>query len=160
MNIICEAITDDLTNNDLLFPRAKRALSIYIQIIDEVDSDKLLSVKVRGLDKCVLEQPGWLQYYAIQGAEISAAVDLIELEIDIQKSKVWKSLTENHSIDLSQMDKSNYIGHDDRIIKLRRMLYVLKEILQKENAIVDAFRAQGYALNSYIRAKQGAVDID
>ena len=108
----------------------------------------------------MLEQPGWLQYYAIQGAEISAAVDLIELEIEIQKSKLWKSLTENHQIDLSQMDKSNYIGHDDKIIKLKRMLYVLRELLQKENAIIDAFRAQGYALNSYIRAKQGAVEID
>ena len=58
------------------------------------------------------------------------------------------------------MDKSNYIGHDDKIIKLKRMLYVLRELLQKENAIIDAFRAQGYALNSYIRAKQGAVEID
>ena len=91
MNIICEAITDDMTKNDLLFPRTKQALSVYLQIIDDVDNDKLLSVKVRGLDRCVLEQPGWLQYYAIQGAEISAAVDLIELEIEIQKSKIGRA---------------------------------------------------------------------
>ena len=79
------------------------------------------------------------------------------------KSKTWLKqipATTNHQIDLSQMDKSNYIGHDDKIIKLKRMLYVLRELLQKENAIIDAFRAQGYALNSYIRAKQGAVEIN
>lgn len=160
MNALCQTILDDISKKDYQFLSSKRIIKIYDQTIQDVDDDKLLNVKVKGIDRSVLEQPGWLQYYAIQGAEIHAAVECIELEIDIRKSQLWKKLTEEHSRDLSQMDKTNYLGHDEIIIWLKRFLYVLNEVRQKFLAIVDAFRAQGYSLNSYIRAKQGAVDID
>jgi len=160
LNLLCKAIQQDLAAKNLTFSTSKQTLSFYKLQIEDVDTNDLFNVKVKGIDRCVLEQPGHLQYYYILMVEIGAAIEMIDIELDSTKGLLWKALTENNKRDLSQSDKTNYILNDDTYIALRRFTFVLKEYFNKFEGIVEGLKSQGYSLNSYIRAKQNGIEID
>lgn len=153
------SIDADLKNQDLQFSLTKKHLQVYQSEADNVDS--LFNLNNRQLERIALEQPGWLQYYGIMFAELKSGCDVIESLIDERKSVVWQNLTEKHSRDLSQTDKNNYVLLDEHIQLLRKIYLAVNEMKEIYEAIVEAFKSQGYALNGYMRFKvSGAENAD
>jgi len=161
MNELKQLIINDIEKNDLTFKQSKLIIKeYYFDEIDYVDTNKLFDVKHRGVDKSILQQPGWLQHYAILATEIHACIDVIETEMEFRKSEIWKELTENNKIDLSQMDKQNYILSDEKYFAFKKFLLILREVKEQLTNIVDSFKSLGFALNSYVRSREGAIQID
>lgn len=161
MNELKQVIFEDLEKKDLTFKLSKQIIkTYYFEEIDYVEKNELFNVKVRGVDKSILQQPGWLQHYAILATEIHACIDVIETEMEFRKSEIWKELTENNKIDLSQMDKQNYILSDQVYFAYKKFLLILREVKEQLTNIVDAFKSLGFALNSYVRSREGAIQID
>ena len=161
MNELKHLIINEIEKNSLTFKQSKLLIKeYYFEEIDYVEKNELFNIKVRGVDKSILQQPGWLQHYAILATEIHACIDVIETEMEYRKSEIWKELTENHKFDLSQMDKQNYILSDEKYFALKRFLIILREIKEQLTNVVDSFKSLGFALNSYVRSREGAIQID
>ncbi|MCB1711541.1 MAG: hypothetical protein KDH96_03395 [Candidatus Riesia sp.] len=161
MNELKHLIINEIEKNNLTFKQSKLLIKeYYFEEIDYVEKNELFNIKVRGVDKSILQQPGWLQHYAILATEIHACIDVIETEMEYRKSEIWKELTENHKFDLSQMDKQNYILSDEKYFALKRFLIILREIKEQLTNVVDSFKSLGFALNSYVRSREGAIQID
>ena len=161
MNELKHLIINEIEKNNLTFKQSKLLIKEYhFEEIDYVEKNELFNIKVRGVDKSILQQPGWLQHYAILATEIHACIDVIETEMEYRKSEIWKELTENHKFDLSQMDKQNYILSDEKYFALKRFLIILREIKEQLTNVVDSFKSLGFALNSYVRSREGAIQID
>lgn len=161
MNELKQVLFTDLEKKDLTFKMSKQIIKdYYFDELDYVERNELFNVKARGIDKSILQQPGWLQHYAILATEIHACIDVIETEMEFRKSEIWKELTENNKIDLSQMDKQNYVLSDNVYFAYKKFLLILREVKEQLTNIVDSFKALGFALNSYVRSREGAINLD
>lgn len=160
MSELTDAVNIDLQTKNFNFSNSKKILKIFLAELDYVNEEDLFNVKARGIDKSILQQPGWLQHFSLFHIELKNAIEYVEIEQDLRKGILWKELTETHNRDLSQMDKNQYIQCDDTIYKYRVFLALLKEISDRFSVVVDSFKSLGFALNSYVRYKQGTVEID
>lgn len=149
-------IRKDYDNNDFQFTQTKQYLELYTKEVE--NAEVLFDTKSKDLNRIVLEQPGWLQYYGILYAELKAGCDVVQSLLDERKAIVWQNLTEKHSRDLNHNDKNNYVYLDQTFISLRKIFLAINEVKDVMEVLVESFKAQGYAMNGYMRMKTAGVD--
>ena len=135
------------------FDNLYQALELFQEVISSADIESLFDLKVKPLERMLLEQPGWLQYYSQYEVELSSASRYLQLILDEHVSKIWISLTENHKRDLNGTDKAKYINSSTEYLRLRKPILAIEEMLEKAKSVTGSLTAQGYSLTAYFRSR-------
>lgn len=153
MSPITHAIIKDVERKDIKFQYLYAILTTYMNEIQEDLVAEMFDFEKKPIDRMLLEQPGLFQYYGIMAAELRAGVRYFESLLEEKKGEIWIRLTEKHSRDLSQTDKTNYINNDVEYLTLKRPYLAVRELSDKFDVIVEALKGQGYALSTHVRSK-------
>ena len=124
-------------------------VEVYEQELDEFKEH--LRLKGKNLVQANQEQPAWLVYYDVKRSELKIVVDFMESQVMKVKGKLWKDYTENYSRDLQTKDKEQYINNEPSYLTMLQLYLEAKELYDKYVAVVDSFKARGYALNNITR---------
>lgn len=122
-----------------------------------LDLKSHLVLKGKTLEKSNVEQASWLAFYDQRRLELKSVLDYLEMHVEKEYGRLWKSYTENYSRDLTPKDKENYIKHDQKYVDAKNLYFEIQDLHAKYQMAVDAFQARGYALNNITRAKTAGV---
>jgi hypothetical protein len=126
-----------------------KIIEVYEQDID--DFKEHLRLKGKNIVVANNEQPSWLVFYDSRRSELKSSLDYMEVHVQKVRGKLWKDYTENYSRDLQAKDKEQYINHEPSFLNAYELYLELKDLYDRYVAIVDAFKARGYALNNITR---------
>lgn len=126
-----------------------KIIEIYEKSIE--DFEDRLRLKGKNIVVANNEQPSWLVYYDARRSELKSALDYMESHVQKVRGKLWKDYTENYSRDLQAKDKEQYINNEPSFLNAYELYLELKDLYDRYVAIVDAFKARGYALNNITR---------
>lgn len=119
-----------------------------------------LKVKGKTLQGANQEHASWLYYYDVRRQEINTIVKYLEREVERVRGKLWKEYTETHNRDLNARDKDNYINNEPAYLTKHELLLEVTDLYHKYGAVVDAFKARGYALNNIVKVRTSAIEDD
>lgn len=137
---------------ELLHQNVANVVKIIEVFEDDLkDYKEHLRLKGKNLVVANNEQPSWLVYYDARRTKLKASLDFMEAHVQSVRGKLWKDYTENYSRDLQTKDKEQYINNEPNFLNAYELYLELKELYDRYVAIVDAFKARGYALNNITR---------
>lgn len=125
-----------------------------------IDVEKHLSMKGKTLQNANQEQASWLYYYDVRRQELNTLVKYLEREVDRVRGKLWKQYTEKYDRDLNYRDKDNYINNESAFLSIHEVMLEVTDLYKKYEAVVEAFKARGYALNNIVRVRTSAIEDD
>lgn len=126
-----------------------KILEVYETELNEYKEH--LRLKSKNIIVAINEQPSWLVYYDSRRAELKTVLDYMEAQVQKARGKLWKDYTENYSRDLQAKDKEQYINNEPAFLNVYELYLELKDLYDRYVAVVDAFRARGFALNNITR---------
>lgn len=112
-----------------------------------------LRVKGKTIHQALEEQVGWLYHYATKLSELSTLTRYAELCVERVRGRLYKRYTENYSRELNDRQKDKYIDNEDEYVNIYSIFLEIKETREKVEAVVEAFRARGFALKNLLDAK-------
>jgi hypothetical protein len=124
------------------------------------DVEKHLKVKGKTLQNANQEHASWLYYYSVRMQELNVLVKYFDREVERVRGKLWKQYTENHNRDLNTRDKENYINNEPAYLTIHEMALEVQDLYKKYEAVVEAFKARGYALNNIVKVRTAAIEDD
>ena len=142
---ISSAIQAIKTDIKSIFPVIER----YSEIIEQGKTH--LELKNKRIDFATIEQSSWLNYYDERRIELKKVLELVQILVDKKYGALWKHYTENVSLDMSPKDKDHYIKTDERYLIMKEVLLEVRELYEKAEALVEAFKARGYSINNLTR---------
>lgn len=110
-----------------------------------------LAIKGKRIDHANIEQSSWQAFYDERKRELNAICKWFEMKVDATRGKLWAQYTENSSRELSPRDKDHYINNEPTYLAYYEILLAFREMYEKYDAVVDAFKSRGYALNNLTR---------
>lgn len=125
-----------------------------------IDAEKNLKVKGKSLQQANQEHASWLYYYDVRRQELNVLVKYLEREVERVRGKLWKGYTETYDRDLNYRDKDNYINNEPAYLTNNEMLLEVTDLYKKYDAVVEAFKARGYALNNIVKIRTSAIEDD
>jgi hypothetical protein len=123
-------------------------LSPYYDDIDVVEAR--LALKGKTLSEANKEQIAWLVHYDQRRVELKAIVKFLQLRVDQVRGRLTHKFVENYSRELSERTREKYIDKEDEFLDINEKLLEVDELYDKYNAIVEAFKARGYALRNQV----------
>jgi hypothetical protein len=144
---------DDLGDKNQYLPDI---LDEYQTVLDQAKGHIQLSGKEIGLAN--VEQASWLAYYDERRAELRTLDKWLESEVNRVRGRLFKAITEHNARDLSDRAKEKYIDTEPAYQNMYAVYLEIHETYEQFIAIVDAFKARGYALNNLTRLKVAQVD--
>jgi PP-loop superfamily ATP-utilizing enzyme len=109
-----------------------------------------LELKGKTLGQANKEQVAWLVHYDERRAELKALVKHFQIQVDKERGKLYLKYTESYSRELSERGKDKYIDKDDEFLIINEQLLEIEELYDKFTAIVEAFKARGFALRNLV----------
>ena len=117
-----------------------------------------LEVKGKTLEKANREQASWQSYYDQRKIELYTLVKYLEANVNRVRGKLYKIYTETYSRDLSDRSKDKYIDNEEKYLTAFQIYLEVKELYDKYDAVVDAFKSRGYALNNITKIRVAALE--
>lgn len=136
--------------------RLPEILEEYIGYLSGYEENLELTGKPHGLAN--REQPSWSAYYDERRVELATIVKQVESHVEYVESKLWKSYTQNMSLSLSSTDKKVYVKSESAYVTANRMYLEVKELYEKYDAVVEAFKTRGYSLKNLTELKVHALE--
>lgn len=132
-------------------------------ILDEYEKalelvEKNLKFKGKSLQAANVEQPGWQLYYDTRRAELYTLVKYFEAKIAAVRGSLYKTYTEKYTRELSERGKDKYIDNEEKFLKQQEIYLEIKETHAKYEAVCEAFRARGYALNNITKIRVASLE--
>lgn len=121
-------------------------LEEYRQLIEQAPAN--LRIIGKPLGKANGEQAGWSAYYDERRVELKTLMKHVEMRVASVRGKLYRQYTEIHSRELSDRMKDKYIDNDSDYITMNEVLIEVEEVYEKMAAIVEAFKARGFALRN------------
>jgi hypothetical protein len=121
-------------------------LNQYRSYLDEAPDRLRISGKPLG--KANGEQVGWLAYYDERRVELKALVKYTDMRVASVRGRLYRQYTEIHSRELSDRMKDKYIDNDNDYLVMNELLIEIEEVYEKMVAVVEAFKARGFALRN------------
>lgn len=112
-----------------------------------------LRIEGKTIERANVEHASWLNFYGERCAELHAIVKYMRAQTESIHGSLWKGYTEGYTRALQQKDKEQYIIHDPQYLTVYNCLLEIEELYEKYAAVVEAFKARGYALNNITRLK-------
>lgn len=133
--------------------------NILLKMEDDLsDAAKHLKMKGRSLDELLIEQASWVGHYQTRHIELKTIRRHLESRIERQRGKLWKHYTEKVQRELQYRDKEHYVNCEDSVSSLKTVFHTVQEMEEKYEAMVDALRQKGFALNNVVKLKVAAID--
>ncbi len=127
---------------------------ILIKFDREIDlAPERLALAGKTIAHANKEQATWIVYYDSLRAEIQSVVKYLSMMVNKTRGQLTRRYTENYSRDLGDRLKDKYIDHDQEYLNVYELLLEAEEVLDKYKAIVDAFKARGFALRNIVEAR-------
>lgn len=140
-------------------PTLVNILQKYIDDLDE--SDDHLKVEGKNLVVANHEQAAWFAYYDARRVELKKLVKWMEMQVASVRSKEYKRLTENFSVDLTSTAKERYIDSNQKYLEYNQLFLEVEEVYERYASIVKAFEQRGYALRNITNIKTSQLgDVD
>ena len=123
---------DDLGEN---YEKLPDLIDEYQTALDQAEGN--IQISGKRIDLANIEQASWLAYY---------------------DERLFRQLTENNARDLSDRAKDKYIDSEPAYLEMYSIYLEIHEMYEQFIAIVDAFKARGFALNNLVKLKVAAVE--
>lgn len=123
----------------------------YENGLDDVEAN--LAIKGKMLEQANIEQAAWQAYYDQSRIELYSLMKFMEADVARIRGKLWISYTETHTRDLGPRDKDQYINNETAYLDTNELFLEVQELYKKYEAIVDAFRSRGFALNNITKIR-------
>lgn len=112
------------------------------------DAEDLIRLKGKMLVEANKENPAWQLFYDQKRIELATLSKFLESQVLKIRGKLFRSLCENHQLDLSDRAKDKYIDNEKEYLDIYELFLEVDEIYKKYQAVVDAFQARSYSLNN------------
>jgi hypothetical protein len=136
-------------------PKILNEYEIYLK-----DVELHLSMKGKSIQQANVEHATWMSYYDQKRVELTILKKYMEKEVDRVRGKLWKQYTETNNRDLNTRDKENYINNETSYLVKHELYLEVLELSEKYEAVVDAFRSRGFALNNIVKLRVSAIEND
>jgi hypothetical protein len=107
-----------------------------------------LELKGKTLGTANKDQIAWLVHYDERRAEAKVITKHLQMQVDRARGQLYKQYTETYSRELSERTKDKYIDKDDEFLDINEKLLEAEEVYEKLTAIVEAYKARGFALRN------------
>jgi hypothetical protein len=139
------SILTAINNNDML--------KILPKILKEYEEDcsqapKRLKINDNRLNEANREHSGWQLRYDEQKSELHILSKYMDILVGKARSKLYVGYTQTHNRELTEQGKKQYIEGEPAYINANIRSLEVKELLEKFQAISEAFKTRGYALNN------------
>ncbi len=131
-------------------------LEEYEKGLEEVEPR--LIIKGKNLEAANAEQAGWQLYYESRRADLHALVKFFEAKTAASRGKLFKKYTETYNRTLSDRQKDKYIDNEEKYLTQLEIYLEIKEVYEKYEAVCDAFRSRGYALNNITKIRVASLE--
>lgn len=121
-------------------------IDTYSGYLEDFESN--LKIEGKNLERANVEQASWGSYYDQRRIELRTLVKFMESELERIRGKLWTFYTEKYSRDLGTRDKDQYINNDQEYLSYLELFLEVKELHDKFEAVVDAFKSRGFALRN------------
>ncbi len=138
------------------FSKLPKILGEYEDALDGFE--KHLNLEGKTIEFANREQAAWQSYYDQKRIELHTLVKYMEGQTDRIRGRLFKTYTENYSRELSDRAKDKYIDHEEAYIQQLELYLEVKEICDKYEAVVDAFRARGFALRNITQIRVASLE--
>lgn len=130
-------------------------LEEYEKGLEEVEPHLL--IKGKNLEAANAEQAGWQLYYESRRADLYSLVKFFEAKTAAVRGMLFKKMnTYNQS--LSDRQKDKYIDNEEKYLTQIEIYLEIKEVYEKYEAVCDAFRSRGYALNNITKIRVASLE--
>lgn len=121
---------------------------------DLSDAESHLKIEGKSLEKANRENPSYQFYYQQRFVELNTLVKYFEREIDRVRGKLFRAYSPpNFNIDLTDRAKDKYIDNEQAFLDTQEIYLEVKEVRDHYDALVEAFRTRGYALNNMTKLR-------
>jgi cell fate (sporulation/competence/biofilm development) regulator YmcA (YheA/YmcA/DUF963 family) len=115
---------------------------------DEIENVKsILSIKGKTLKVCNRDAEHQF-FYDEKRKELSTLVKYMDAKVNATRGRLYRAFTENSPRELSDRARDKYIDNEHDYLIMYELYLEVKELYEKYEAIVDAFRSRGYAINN------------
>lgn len=139
------------TDLNVRFKNLPTILGDYRNDLDTAEND--LTIEGKSLEKANRENPSRQYYYHQRFVELGILTKYFEREVERVRGKLFKGLTENNNRDLSDRAKDKYIDNEQAYLDMNEFYLEVKEVKDMYEAIIEAFRNRGYALNNITKTR-------
>lgn len=131
-------------------------LSEYEKGLEEVEGR--LIIKGKNLEAANAEHAAWQMYYDSRKADLHAVLKFFEAKTAAARGKLFKKYTEHYNRDLSDRQKDQYINNEETYLNQLEIYLEIKEIYEKYEAVCNAFKSRGYALNNITKIRVASLE--
>lgn len=118
----------------------------------------LLQIEGKTLEYSNVEQATNQALFDEKRIELATLVKFLESEVARIRGKLWRSYTENMSLDLGPKDKDQYINNEQAYLSMHRLLLEAQETYKKYEAVVEAFKSRGFALRNITNLRVASLE--
>ena len=132
-----------------------------IDYYDKEYEDATSEVKLKGKGNLADESArlsGQFEYRYRQLQELEAILKYLEIQLNIERAKVYKSLLETYKRALSSADLKHYIELEDEVILLNVMVNETALARNKFLSITKAFETKGFQINNVIKLVSAGIE--
>lgn len=133
-----------------------QVLEHYEQELEQ--AEQILSLKGKRLEVANIENPSWQHFYDQRRIELYTLVKYFEAEVNRVRGKLFRSYKEQHSRELSEREINRYIDNEEAFLTMNEIYLEVKEVYEKYQAVVEAFRVRGYALNNITKIRVASLE--
>ena len=126
-------------------------LAEYEKGLEETESR--IKIKGKNLEAANSEHAAWQLYYETRRAELSTLEKFFETRTLASRGKLFKKFTETYNRELSDRQKDHYINNEEAYLKQNEVYLEIREIYKKYEAVCDAYRTRGFALNNITKIR-------
>lgn len=123
-------------------------LDVYKEDIDAAPAR--LAIKGKTLGEANKEHVAWLVYYDQCRVELRALAKHMHARMERVRGELYQKYTDKCSVALSERGKDKYIDKDDAFLDANDAYLEVDEVYEKFCAIVEAFKARGFALRNLV----------
>lgn len=112
-----------------------------------------LELKGKTVEQANKEQASWPIFYDEKKSELKTLAKYVEAQVNKVRGKRFRDYTENYSRTLSDRAKDIYVDKDDEFLKIHELHLEILELLEKYEAVTEAFTKRGFALRNIGEAR-------
>jgi hypothetical protein len=131
-------------------------LAEYEKGLNEVEAK--LKIEGKRLEVANHEHASEQFYYESRKADLRQLVKYFEGVTAAARGKLFRKYTEKYSRELSDRQKDKYIDNEKEYLTQYEIYLEIKQVYEKYEAVCDAFRSRGYALNNITKIRVASLE--
>lgn len=128
----------------------------YEEYLGKVEEE--IKIKGKLLEHANRENPSLQYFYDQKRAEVSSVLKLMEAIVQRTRGRLYKQYTEHYNRELGDRAIEKYIDQEKEYLDYYELYLAVKELYDKYDSVVDAFRSRGYSLNNITKIRVAALE--